>query len=59
MANMPKEKMKLYLRNRRKLIRCGEAVCTVAGVLKLVRDLEERVDKLEGKKRVRAVEREL
>lgn len=47
MTKMSTEKMRLYQRERRARIRGGEAVATVAGVLSLVRGLEERVDKLE------------
>jgi hypothetical protein len=47
MGKMSTEKMRLYQRARRDRIRGGGAVQTVAGVLVLVRELEERVRELE------------
>lgn len=57
MTKMSTEKMKLYQRERRVRIRGGEAVATVAGVLALVRGLEERVDRLEEYTGIRIGER--
>ena len=49
MTKMPTEKMRLYQRTRRAEIRklSGDAVVTVAGAVRLVRGLEERVGRLE------------